>query len=170
MLLLSPAPFALLFCKAGEFCYFKHFLSRYFALCLHFESNSLLLFRLEDCSAFNMWYFSVMQRSQCLAPGPLGNALAWMCHVMLNGTFSSFNFQTCFIVIRYALILQLEKLKLDKGFNRNWAIQMDWYNKRIWQHFLIQVCVHHNCCPPAEKIKNLLREPTLYKCLIIVYR
>ena len=37
-----------------------------------------------------------MQRSQCLAPGPLGNALAWMCHVMLNGTFSSFNFQTCF--------------------------------------------------------------------------
>ena len=37
-----------------------------------------------------------MQRSQCLAPGPRGNALAWMCHVMLNGIFSSFNFQTYF--------------------------------------------------------------------------
>lgn len=35
-----------------------------------------------------------MQRSQCFAPGPLGNPLAWMCHVMLNGIFSSFNFQT----------------------------------------------------------------------------
>ena len=46
-----------------------------------------------------------MQRSQCLAPGPLGNALAWMCHVMLNGTFSSFNFQTCFDRVVPALSL-----------------------------------------------------------------
>ena len=37
-----------------------------------------------------------MQRSQCLAPGPLGKALAWICHVMLNGIFSSFNLQTYF--------------------------------------------------------------------------
>ena len=98
----------LFFCKAGEFCYFKHFLSRYFALCLHFESNSFLLFRLEDWSAFNMWYFSVIQRSQCLAPGPLGNPLAWMCHVILCGVFSSFNFQTYVDRVVPALSLDLK--------------------------------------------------------------
>ena len=101
-------PLPLLFCKAGEFCYFKHFLSRYFALCLHFESNSFLLFRLEDWSAFNMWYFSVIQRSQCLAPGPLGNPLAWMCHVILCGVFSSFNFQTYVDRVVPALSLDLK--------------------------------------------------------------
>ena len=59
-------PFALLLCKAGAFCYFMHFFRRYFVLHLHFDSNSFLLFRLEDWSAFNRYVI-------CLAPGPLEN-------------------------------------------------------------------------------------------------
>ena len=47
--LVSPAT---LCSVAGAFCYFMHFLWRYFVLHLHFDSNSFLLFRLEDWSAF----------------------------------------------------------------------------------------------------------------------
>ena len=72
------------------------FFNENFALCLQLETNSERLFGSDPSFVCIICSFSAKQRPQAFAPERNGVTCFTTFHVILQGRFESFSFQTCF--------------------------------------------------------------------------
>ena len=124
-------------------------LSRNLFLCVHLETNSVLLFNNFLGSDLAIIIFSVKHKSRFLVPNLYGDAYALMLHCKLYSAFSSFNFYKYFDnSVSFTRFLCLNDMVwlFWRKLNSPWAVPkyylhsllvttLAWYTMHSCKHF-----------------------------------